>query len=256
MVPELAGDLALRASDLGADLFGIADLRPVRDFVVEQGGERVRGFSHALVFGMRLSNTVVDRIDPLLAADFSVYGWHVYKAISPAVDQIALHLARDLTDRGFAALPIPSSQYRNQGERVGLFSHKLAAHLAGLGWIGKNCLLITPEFGPRVRLASVLTDCELDSGTRMDGRCGDCRVCVDVCPAGAIRGRAFDAAEEVGARLDVRACGSYRDGDIVGAKRGAHVCGLCLAVCPMAYPEREGWRHPFTDERRRTDDEG
>ena len=256
MVPEFAGDLASRACDLGADLFGIADLRPARDFVVDQGGGRVCGFSHALVFGMRLSNTVVDRIDPLTAADFSVYGWHVYKAVSPAVDRIALYLARELACRGFEALPIPSSQYRSQGERVGLFSHKLAAHLAGLGWIGKNCLLITPEFGPRVRLASVLTDCKLDSGTRMDGRCGDCRACVDVCPAGAIRGVVFDDAEGVGARLDVRACGSYRDGDVAGAKRGAHVCGLCMAVCPMAYPEREGWRHAAVDEGRRTNDEG
>lgn len=235
MSSEFARDLASAAGGMGADLFGIADLRPVQEIVVAQGGGRLSGFSHAVAIGMGLSNTVVDQMDPSQPADFSLYGWHVYRAISPAVDQIAMHVAREIESRGFRALPIPTSQYRNPGERIGLFSHKLAAHLSGVGWIGKNCLLITPEFGPRVRLASVLTDCELESGTRIDGRCGDCRACVDACPVGALRGVEFCESEGVERRLDVGACAGYRDG--AAAKRGAHVCGLCLAVCPKAGSE-------------------
>ncbi|MCK9565162.1 MAG: hypothetical protein M0Q43_03825 [Methanothrix sp.] len=71
-------------------------------------------------------------------------------------------------------------------ERVAVvFSHKLAAHMAGLGWIGKSCLLITPEAGPRVRWASVLTDAPMKAtGYAMAERCGECRKCVDVCPHG------------------------------------------------------------------------
>ena len=229
---ELTEKLSSIAKELRADLFGIADLRPVKEFVVAQGGEQLGIFSRAVAIVLGLSNTIVNQLEPLLPADFSLYGWHIYKAVSPVVDNIALQLAREIQRQGFEALPIPSSQFRRPGERVGLFSHKLAAHLAGLGWIGKNCLLITPQFGPRVRLASILTDCPLEPGTRVDGRCGSCRECVDACPVDALSGVEFSDSEGVERRLNVDVCGDYRDGGSSSQKRGAHVCGLCLAVCP------------------------
>jgi len=219
----------------GADLFGVADLRPVREYIIQQGGEFFGRFTHAITIGIKLSNSVVDQLNPQMPADYSLYGFHVYKTVSPLLDTIAHFLSRELERSGFNALPIPTSQFRNVGERISLFSHKLAAHLAGLGWIGKNCLMITPEFGPRVRLASVLTDCELASGNPMEGKCGDCTVCVDVCPVGAIKGAEFYETESIETRLDVYTCGNYRDGADSGARRGAHVCALCLAKCPKGY---------------------
>ena len=251
---ELTQKLSSIAKEMGADLFGTADIRPVHKLVVAQGGEQLGIFSHAVAIGLGLSNTVVNQIDPLMPADFSVYGWHVYKAVSPLVDTIAMQLARKIQELGFEALPIPSSQFRKPGERIGLFSHKLAAHLAGLGWIGKNCLLITPQFGPRVRLASILTDCPLEPGTRVDDKCGNCRECVDACPVDALSGVEFcDSAksnarlrlsEGIERRLNVDACGDYRDGPS-SEKRSGNICGLCLAVCPKAYPQKEGWSHPL-----------
>ncbi len=236
-------ELVSLAGDLGADLFGVADLGPARKFVVRQGGERVASFTYGITIGMGLSYTVVDDIVPELPADHSLYGYHLYKVVSPAVDSIAWHLARSIQEWGYSALPIPTSQYRAPGERSAIFSHKLAAHLAGLGWIGKNCLLITPQFGPRVRLASVLTDCPLEAGQRMDDRCGHCRECIDACPAHALTGAEFCDAEEREVRLHAEACGAYRDAK--GGLRSGHVCGLCLAVCPKAYPQDQGWRHPL-----------
>ena len=87
--------------------------------------------------------------------------------------------------------------------QLGFFSHKLAAHLAGLGWIGKSCLLVTLEVGPRVRWASVLTDAPLMAGEPLEERCGECRGCVEVCPAGAFSGRSFFFDEPRAARFDV-----------------------------------------------------
>lgn len=225
-------ELSSMAQNMGADVFGIADLRPFRQYVIEQGGDSLGVFSHALVVGIRLLNSVVDTLDPHLPADFSLYGWHVYRSVSPMVDQIALQLSRILENRGFSALPIPSSQYRRPGERRAIFSHKLAGNLAGVGWIGKNCLLITTEFGPRIRLASVLTNCELESGKRLFGQCGDCEICVNACPVGALRGIEFNESDNVEKRINVNVCGSYRDGKNTDARRGAHVCALCLAGCP------------------------
>ena len=92
---------------------------------------------------------------------------------------------------------------------LGLFSHKLAAHLAGLGWIGKSCLLVTLEVGPRVRWASVLTDASLMAGEPLEERCGECRGCVEVCPVGAFSGRSFFSDEPRAARFDVFKCRYY-----------------------------------------------
>jgi len=226
------------ALNKGADLFGVADMRPVREYIIQQGGEFFGRFTHAVTIGIKLSNSVVDQLIPQMPADYSLYGFHVYKTVSPLLDTIAHFLSLELERNGFNALPIPTSQFRSVGERIALFSHKLAARSAGLGWIGKNCLLITPEFGPRVRLASVLTDCELASGIPLEGRCGNCNVCVDVCPVGAIRGVEFCETKSIEARLNVNACGNYRDGADSGARRGAHVCALCLAKCPMGYTDK------------------
>jgi len=224
----------------GADLFGVADLLPVHKYMIQQGGEFLSRFSRAVVIGMKISDAVVDQLDPILPADYSLYGFHVYKAVSPLLDTVALRLSQEIERAGFNSLPIPTSQFRSPGKRVAIFSHKLAAHLAGLGWIGKNCLLITPEYGPRVRLATVLTDCELASGLPIEGKCGNCQICVDVCPVSAIKGNDFCESESIEMRLDVDICGKYRDGADSGARRGAHVCALCLARCPKGLVKKRG----------------
>jgi epoxyqueuosine reductase QueG len=70
-----------------------------------------------------------------------------------------------------------------------LFTHKSAATSAGIGWIGRNGLLINPIHGPRLSLATVLTDAPLKNGTPIEAcLCGDCRMCIDHCPSGAITG--------------------------------------------------------------------
>jgi epoxyqueuosine reductase QueG len=229
---QTLSDLAIST---GADLFGIADLRPVRSYIIKQGGDWLKVFSSAVVIGIKLLNSVVDNLDPRKPADFSIYGWHVYRTVSPLVDQIAFQIAHKIEKNGHKALPIPSSQYRSPGERISVFSHKLAGHLAGLGWIGKNCLLITPEFGPRVRFASILTDYELESGIPLEGKCGNCQICIEVCPVNALIGAEFSESEGVENRINVEACGSYRDGKDAGSRRGANVCALCLARCPKGH---------------------
>jgi epoxyqueuosine reductase QueG len=112
-----------------------------------------------------------------------------------------------------------------------IFSHKLAAHMAGLGWIGKSCLLITPEAGPRVRWATVLTDAPLPAtGSAMAERCGECQKCVEICPQAAFTGRPFREDEPREARYDARKCELYLKD--LEEKTGYGVCGMCLFVCP------------------------
>jgi epoxyqueuosine reductase len=206
----------------GADLFGIADITPAREFIASQGNDLDR-LPRAISIGMQLCNDIVDRHSPDEKREESFYWHHVYGVVSPLLDLLAQRVCRELQMQGSRAFPVPASMPYDRERLSGVFSHKLAAHLAGLGWIGKSCLLLTEEFGPRVRFVTVLTDADLTPGEPFDKKCGKCRVCVVSCPAQAITGREFRAADPREDRLDARACADYRQ---------AHPCGLCVARCP------------------------
>lgn len=63
---------------------------------------------------------------------------------------------------------------------------RAVAERAGIGWVGKNCSVITPEFGSYVYLGEVMTNIPFAPSTPIEDECGDCTLCIDVCPTGAI----------------------------------------------------------------------
>jgi len=224
------------ARDLGVDLFGVADLTGVRDFILRQGGEHISAFPRAISMGMRLLDAVVDELyrheEP--SALFSYKG--LYDSVNAGLDRAALLMAKRVQEAGFRAYPIPASQTVDQRRLEGAMSHKLAAHLAGLGWIGKSCLLVTPDYGPRVRLATVLTDAPLEAGEPIPRRCGDCVECVDVCPPRAFTGAPFDPSEPRDVRFRAHLCRDYtqRRSQLLGEG----ICGLCVYICPRGAENR------------------
>ncbi len=225
----LIQDLRALAEDMGADFFGAADLTPAEDAIRAQGGDALAAYPRAVSIGIRLLDGIVDRLpdrDEKLVQ--MTYRRHIYDAVGGNLDRIALRVGGLLQAAGFRAFPVHASQTINEAKLHGAFSHKMAAHLAGLGWIGKSCLLVTPEAGPRVRWATVLTDAPLHTGDPMPERCGACRVCVDACPPGAFTGRAFRAEEPRALRFDV-----YKCRDFFGEMGAGSVCGMCVYVCPV-----------------------
>jgi epoxyqueuosine reductase len=234
---DLASDLQARARALGADYWGVADLTGVQDFIRAQGGDRVTGYPRAVVMGIRLLDTFVDlldgRDDKIGAA---LYRHNSYDVVNATLDGMALRMANTLQNGGYQAFPVPASKRASDEMIAGVFSHKLAAHRAGLGWIGKSCLLVTPDHGPRVRWITVLTDAPLaPTGSSMESRCGTCNECVDICPVHAFTGRPFHEDEPREARFDAAACDRYFKE--LGAGSGPMVCGLCLFVCPHGRKE-------------------
>lgn len=219
----LTQGLAEFSRQRGADLHGVADLTPARDFIAFQGYSGVGRFPRAVSVGMQLNDAIVDQHHPEEPRRQSLYWHHVYEVVTRALDFLAYDLGRWLTDRGFKTLPIPASTPYHFDKLEGIFSHKLAAHLAGVGWIGKSCLLLTDRFGPRVRFASVLTDAPLATGSVIDKPCGKCHVCVDACPVRAFTGEEFRSGEGREVRFNAFKCSEYRRD---------HPCGLCVSSCP------------------------
>ena len=172
---------------------------------------------------------------------------HLSRAVSIGVDRklnentLALlaklqrRTVRFLKARGHRTLAIPPDSDRTKGTFVSklysLFNHKMAATSAGIGWVGKNGLLINPEHGPRLSLATVLTDAHLAADEPIEQcRCGSCTLCIDHCPSKAITGAAWSRHAPFVELVRLDACRSHKT-----TKRkteGKPNCGLCINICP------------------------
>ena len=109
-----------------------------------------------------------------------------------------------------------------------MFAHKTAATQAGLGWIGKTAIFVSPRLGPWLRLTTVFTDAELPAREPItEGGC-EWR-CVDACPAGAGRDTHWRAGMPRHELLDVIAC--MNENHYHGEAGG--LCGICVSVCPF-----------------------
>lgn len=208
------------ARALGFADAGFAPLPRIRDAchpsLLESLPPRATG-AVALVFPLSsgILDSLIDRPTPL-------YSFH-YNRANAFIDSRCLDLMTALQAEGRLAIPIPASQVVDRGSQHGHVMHKLVAHAAGLGWIGRSNLLVTPRHGARIRLASLFTDLPLPELPVMDDRCGACDACVRRCPAGAI-------GDTPGAfRLDL--CATRLRGYQRIMFVSKDICGICQSAC-------------------------
>lgn len=212
---EQVRQLALAA---GAALVGFADI------------ESLAELPRAVVLAMPHSPAVLtdpdDMPNPAYAQD--------YVDLNARLDEIATRIVDLLTAAGYRAVAnLATLQTIDRATLAAPFAHKTAATRAGLGWIGKSALLVTPELGPALRLVSVMTDAPLVVGEPVtESRCGECVVCVEACPSGAIKGEQWHAGRPREEILDAYACGRTCLERAAARGIAGGRCGICMAVCP------------------------
>ena len=212
----------------GAGLVGAADLR----------GLEGCGYPAGIAVAIPLPPRVIRDLQTAPTAEYHA----LYHTMNQALNELVLAGEAFLKERGFDAWAQTTGRVKTDASRSTPLPHKTVAVRAGLGWIGKNCLLVTPEYGSAVRLSSLLTNAPLACDAPVtESRCGGCRLCVDACPAQALTGAAWQAGMPRQELVDVEACRA-KQLEIMARCTGIQtdLCGKCFAVC--AYTQKRMMR--------------
>lgn len=138
---------------------------------------------------------------------------------------------------GFKSLSIPPDSDRRRDKLITklypLVSHKTAATCSGLGWIGKNGLIINRQYGCRLSWATVLTNAPFRADEPVStSECGDCDLCVKHCPSGALIGRLWSMRNPLEELVAYEKCRSLKEGRTELKEKPN--CGLCATICPYS----------------------
>jgi epoxyqueuosine reductase len=207
------------AEQEGATLLGVAQVKDIMEKVDLLPKRVTKGLEYGISIGMVLSNRIIEEI-----ADHptKLYFYH-YRRLNIALDQAAIKITSFIQKSGYEALPIPSSQTIDWQNQRGHLSHKIVATRGGLGWIGRNNLLINAEYGARARYTTVLTDMPLPLSESGKGNCGECQLCLGVCPVGAI-GYSWE-------EFDRQKCIDQLKYFSKKYQIGHYICGICVKAC-------------------------
>jgi epoxyqueuosine reductase len=167
---------------------------------------------------------------PIVETAPSIYYYELYKTVNSMLDSKACELANFLVEKGYGAIYLPRDAYGDIKILIdnpfAFFSHKHAAYLAGLGSFGHSNVLLTPQFGPRVRFTSIFTTAEIEPDPiKTKDLCIHCLLCVKNCPAGAI-----PKTGDFPPPVDKKLC-AIRSAKLLDEYRSP--CGICIKVCPV-----------------------
>jgi epoxyqueuosine reductase QueG len=217
---------------MGATLAGVADLRSLQSLKTNPPN-LLENFYYAISLAVAIPESVFDLITNKNPGELYA---HYYKTVNALIDHMTLRLSERIVNcYGYSALAIPGSLSIGPDKLFSNASHKAFARSAGLGWIGRNLLLITPKFGPRVRLGTVLTNIPLKSTkSSIDLTCGNCTKCIDACPIHALKPVSFETyPEKREDAFDAMKCHTRLEKLAQKDFIGVSICGVCIKACPI-----------------------
>jgi epoxyqueuosine reductase QueG len=222
-------ELVATLKNWGATIVRVADTSRLKGIETEPA-DLLDKFPRALSIAVGLSNGIMDEIKD---RPTPLYSSH-YSRVNALLDDLAVRATNILQQSGAQAIPIPASLVLDSQKWTSFISHKAVAIAAGVGWQGKSLLVVSPDFGPRLRLITVLTDAELEVDLPLKNSCGTCNECKDHCPAGAILGNnTMSHYAKRSDAVDLDRC-VHQIRDVFGeiANTVPLICGVCIAVCP------------------------
>jgi epoxyqueuosine reductase QueG len=209
---------------LDIDMIGVASIEK-SSYLKDRAALFLPTVKSVIVFAKETYKEVISLVGPSketgeaeLGEVLSVHANYIYGRLNRAVHEFAELFHQE----GYRSIPLCAAPGFITDQRFvkAMFSYKHAAELAGLGTIGRSSLLITKEYGPRVRLACLLTEAPIDETPSMKNDfCTKCNACIRVCPAKAIQepqsGQSYS--------INRFACRAYRQAGLV--------CSVCLKAC-------------------------
>lgn len=168
---------------------------------------------------------------PMIKTTPSMVYQELYDTSNRVLDDIAYHLTNYITTKlGYKASFFPRDCYYSIDVLVNnpnaAFSHVISGYYSGMGTIGDSHNLITREFGPRLRIVSILTDAPIEADEMLkDELCIHCKKCLNSCPS-----HCFKEVSGSVYKMDKVKCTKYH----VKIRDEHHwPCGVCVDVCPV-----------------------
>ncbi len=216
---ENAEKVKALCSQWGSSLFGVADFHSFKKEEILLPSSLTDGFPYAISVGFHLSDAILEEVENQPTPLY----FHHYQRVNILLDTIGLIVTSTIQDLGYQAIAIAASQLVDWKNQKAHLSHKHVARAAGLGWIGRNNLLVTEQFGSRLRLVTILTDIPLVINAPSIKDCGSCLDCLSVCPAGAIKERQKD--------FDHLRCYEQLRTFAKTLHFSHNICGVCVKAC-------------------------
>lgn len=229
MIEQILKSLLVPSTDY---IYGFANLSGLLT-------DEFKDYPFGISIGKHLDDTIVDSIEKGPTLEY----YNHYNDVNTELKNLSESICNELRKENIHCISIIPTIPTFNGEFKPYLktlrykiSHKMIATRAGLGWIGKTDLFVSNDFGPRVRLVSILIDSpvEVTRKTIDKSRCGKCDLCVRICPAQSANGILWDINTDRDVFFDAYKC-RKKCGELAKSmlNKNIRICGICVSVCPL-----------------------
>ena len=212
-------DLENFLKESGASKVGYADV----DGIASEFIDLPNGISLVLKLPKKAMEYVNDE-------DYEEY-WKCFHGKVAELSEIALEGEEYIKSLGYDAFALTMTRNECDMKRLlSILPYKTIATKAGLGWIGRSALFVTPEYGSAVVLGAILTDMPLKLGEAItDSLCDECENCQKACPVNAINPQKWNDRLNREDIIDIDACFEY----IMDQYKAGLGCTKCMSECKL-----------------------